>query len=94
MVQVKWGFTLIEVIVTLLIVAVIGSMLFQFLETPFLHSSDLVYSAQSHAQLAQVIENITSDFKLLSATNASPLNNFANEHRCGGLKREQFIWDI
>ncbi len=73
MLQAIRGFTLIEVIVTLLIVSVVGSMLFQFLETPFLHSADPVYSAQSHAQLAQVMENITSAFKLLEATSASPL---------------------
>jgi prepilin-type N-terminal cleavage/methylation domain-containing protein len=62
------AFTLLEVIITLIVVGIVAAMMAPFLQTFVTRSVDPVISAQQHAYLNQVMENISSDFKKLSAT--------------------------
>jgi prepilin-type N-terminal cleavage/methylation domain-containing protein len=67
------AFTLLEIIVALIVVGIIAAMMVPFLGTAVTRSADAVISAQQHAQLIEVMELITADYKLLSATDATPL---------------------
>jgi prepilin-type N-terminal cleavage/methylation domain-containing protein len=56
------GFTLIELIVTLAVVAVISAVLYQYFGTSFTHSSVPIFRLQKSFALQQVMENITTDY--------------------------------
>ncbi len=70
------GFTLIEVIVTLIVAAVMGALLVQFLGTSFLRSADPVIRVKEISSLRQVMDNMTSNYKYLAATDANFLSTF------------------
>jgi prepilin-type N-terminal cleavage/methylation domain-containing protein len=72
------AFSLLEIIVALIIVGIVVAMLVPFLGTAVTRSADAVISAQQHAYLNQVMENITSDFKRLSATQPNFLTLLGN----------------
>jgi prepilin-type N-terminal cleavage/methylation domain-containing protein len=67
------AFTLLEVIVALIVVSIVAAMMIPFLGTAVTRSVDSVISAQNHATLNQVMENITADFKGLYVTDSTPL---------------------
>jgi prepilin-type N-terminal cleavage/methylation domain-containing protein len=67
------AFTLLEIIIALIVAGIVAAMMVPFLGTALTRSAESVISAQSHAQLIEVMELITADYKLLSATNATPL---------------------
>ncbi len=56
------GFSLIEVIVVLVISAVLGTMLVQFLNTAYFKSPSPIQIVKDSITLQNVIENITSDY--------------------------------
>ncbi len=56
------GFTLIEVIVTLTIAAVVGGMLYELLGTSMIKSSVPIGRLQASFTLQKVMENITADY--------------------------------
>jgi prepilin-type N-terminal cleavage/methylation domain-containing protein len=60
------AFSLLEVIVSLVVVGIVAAMMIPFLGTALTRSAESVISAQQHASLNKVIENITADFKRLS----------------------------
>ena len=62
------AFTLLEVIISLIVVGIVAAMMVPFLGTTLTRSVRSVISAQDHAQLNQVMENITADFKKLCRT--------------------------
>jgi prepilin-type N-terminal cleavage/methylation domain-containing protein len=72
------AFTLLEIIIALIVVGIVAAMMVPFLGTAFTRSVDAVVSAQQHAYLNQVMENITSDFKKLSATQTNFLTQLQN----------------
>jgi prepilin-type N-terminal cleavage/methylation domain-containing protein len=73
------AFTLLETIVSLIVVGILGAMMASFMSSTVTRSVDSVISAQSHAQLNQVMENITADFKKRSATETTPLGNLKTQ---------------
>ena len=73
LIRCRRAFTLLEIIIALIVVSIVAAMMVPFLSTAVTRSADSVISAQFHAQLNQVMENITADFKRLSATDATPL---------------------
>jgi prepilin-type N-terminal cleavage/methylation domain-containing protein len=56
------GFTLIETIITIVIVAVVVTMIMVYFGKGIIHSADPIARLQSEANLAQVMENITLQY--------------------------------
>jgi prepilin-type N-terminal cleavage/methylation domain-containing protein len=57
------GFTLIEVIVSLLVAAVLAAILVQFMGTSLVKSYNPVILAQNGTYLNSIMENMTADYK-------------------------------
>ena len=72
------GFTLLEVIITIIVAAILGSMLIPLMGTALKHSADPVNDVKDEFQLNKVMENITADYKnLLNAS--TPLTTLETE---------------
>lgn len=71
------GFTLLEVIISLVVAAILGTMLFTFMQTGVVQSANPVIQAQNGAYLNQIMENMSADYKYLMSTDATPLNTFS-----------------
>lgn len=72
----RGGFTLLEVIVSLIVASILGVFLVTFMGSTVIQSSNTVLMAQNGAYLNQIMENMTADYKYLMATSASPLATF------------------
>ena len=70
------GFTLLEVIVSLIVAAILGAMLVSFMGSSVMRSGNPVLLAQNGAYLNQIMENMGADYKYLMATSATPLTTF------------------
>ena len=57
------GFTLLEIIVTFIIAAFLGSMLIEYLGTSLTRGGESVVRVQNEFSLNGVMENITADFE-------------------------------
>lgn len=73
------GFTLIEMIVTIVIIAIMAHMLFTFGFTFLKMSANQVSSIQNNMAFFQVMENMVADYKakVSSTTDTSPLSTFS-----------------
>ena len=72
------GFTLIEIIVSLIVASILGVMLVSFMGSTVVQSANPVLLAQNGAYLNEIMENMTSDYKyrmFLSPTTG--LTNFS-----------------
>jgi prepilin-type N-terminal cleavage/methylation domain-containing protein len=58
----KAGFTLIEIIVTVVIVAILGAMIITFLSDSLIHSSDPIKWLRASSGLNKTMANITADY--------------------------------
>ncbi|MCX5849013.1 MAG: prepilin-type N-terminal cleavage/methylation domain-containing protein [Deltaproteobacteria bacterium] len=67
------GFTLIEVIVTIVVAAILGAMLATFMKTNITGSANPVIRVGNEYNLGQVMENITANYKKMIATDSTPL---------------------
>ena len=72
------GFTLIEVIISLIVAAVLGAMLVQFMQTGVMQSVNPVFMAQSGSYLNSIMENIGADYRRLMITSSMPLTTLAS----------------
>jgi len=73
------GFTLLEVIITLVIAAIFGSMLIQFTGTSMSRSADTVERVRNGSTLVRTVEEITKDYRNWIKSNPDdPLVNFKN----------------
>ena len=70
------GFTLLEVIITLVIAAIFGSMLIQFTGASMSKSADTVERVRNGSELVQTVEQITRDYRNWIKTN--PDDSFTN----------------
>lgn len=57
------GFTLVEIIMTIMVAAIIGTMLFQVFGTSFIKSTEPVKQVQNAFDLQQAMEKITADYE-------------------------------
>lgn len=57
------GFTLLEVIITLMMAAIFGSMLIQFTGTSISRSSEAVERVRNGSSVVQTMEQITRDYR-------------------------------
>jgi len=72
------GFTLIEVIIGLVLVAILGTMLVTFMGTSLTESAQIINRVDKTYKLDAVMENITTDYKKLIATDSTPLSTIKN----------------
>jgi prepilin-type N-terminal cleavage/methylation domain-containing protein len=70
------GFTLLEVIVTIVIAAIMGVFFAQFVGTSVIHSADPVYRLQNLSGTTHIMEYMTADYKRLAATQSNFLSIF------------------
>ncbi|MBN1663709.1 MAG: type II secretion system protein [Deltaproteobacteria bacterium] len=70
------GFTLIEVIVSLIVASILGAMLISFMGTTVVQSANPVIQAQNGAYINQIMENMTADYKYLVSTSGTPMTTF------------------
>lgn len=77
------GFTLIEIIVTLTVAAILSVMLVQFMGTSISRSTEPVLSIQEGMALQGIFENMNADYKLLLFTDNSPLDEFKTRVTAG-----------
>jgi prepilin-type N-terminal cleavage/methylation domain-containing protein len=70
------GFTLLEVIVTIVIAAIMGVFFAQFVSTSVIHSTDPVYRLQNLSSATHIMEQMTADYKNLAATQSNFLAVF------------------
>jgi len=57
------GFTLIEIIITLVIASILGVVIYQYLGSSLVRSSEPIFRLQKTLSLKQVAENINADHK-------------------------------
>jgi len=70
------GFTLLEVIVTIVVAAIMGVFFAQFVGTSVIHSTDPVYRAQNLSGVTHIMEYMNADYKRLAATQSNFLAIF------------------
>jgi len=70
------GFTLLEVIVTIVIAAIMGVFFVQFVGTSVIHSADPVLRVQNLSRTTHIMEYMTADYKRLAATQSNFLSIF------------------
>jgi len=76
----KHGFTLIEVIVTITLAAVLGALIVPFMSTNMIAGAKVVASVNDEASLKTVMEDITRDYRdWLRNSPGSPLATFASQ---------------
>jgi prepilin-type N-terminal cleavage/methylation domain-containing protein len=67
------GFTLIEIIVTIVIAAALSAMFLQVMSTNLTGSVEPLMGVQDSLSLGQVVERITVDYNKLTAEDSTPL---------------------
>ena len=72
------GFSLIEIIIALLVAALLGTVLIQYMSTSLIKSAEPVIMIQKGYSLNQVMESMTADYKNLLLTATDPLTTFKN----------------
>jgi len=83
------GFTLLEVIVTIVIAAIMGVFFAQFVGTSVIHSTDPVYRLQNLSGATHVMEYMSADYKRLAATQSNFLAIFKDYVAYGNLATKQ-----
>lgn len=79
------GFTLIEIIVTLTITAILSVMLVQFMGTSMSRSAEPIVSMQEGMALHSIFESMNADYKQLLLTENTPLERFKTKVETAGL---------
>lgn len=67
------GFTLLEIIISLVVAAILGTVLIQFMSTSLIRSAEPVILVQKTFALNQLVEEMTADYKTLLDTDSDPL---------------------
>lgn len=70
------GFTLLEVVITLIVASILGAILIQFMGTSMQQSYEPVYLVQEGYSVNQVLENLNAEYKRLLFTSTTPLEDF------------------
>jgi len=79
------GFTLIEIIVTLTVTAILSVMLVQFMGTSLSRSAEPLRSTQEGMALQSIFENMNADYKQLLLTGDTPLATFKTRVETAGF---------
>jgi len=65
------GFTLLEVLITLIVASILGAVLVQLMGTNLLNSGTSVVRVQNHYNLTKIMNSITVDYKILMAADST-----------------------
>lgn len=84
------GFTLIEVIVAIVVLAIMATMLVTFMNVSVTRSAEPVLVAQRGAYLNSIMENMTADFKKLMASDPHPMDEFEKKIGDPGTTQEEY----
>jgi len=84
------GFTLIEIIVSLIVASILGVMLISFMGSNVMQSANPVLLSQNGAYLNQIMENIGADYKSLMATSATPMTTFISNIGTEGTSQTRY----
>jgi len=77
------GFTLVEIIITILIASILGLIFLQFMGTSMTGSVEPVIRIRDAFTVKQVMEKMTADYKKLMAENTSSLSTFQSHVQNG-----------
>ncbi|WP_155321115.1 PulJ/GspJ family protein [Desulfosarcina ovata] len=77
------GFTLIEIIVTLTVAAILSVILVQFMGTSISRSVEPTLSLQEGMTLQGIFENMNADYKRLLLVDSTPLATFKSRVESG-----------
>jgi prepilin-type N-terminal cleavage/methylation domain-containing protein len=77
------GFTLVEIIVTLIVGSILGVLIMQVIGTSIERSTRPLINEQQELSLVQIMENMTADYKGLLLNDATPLSTFDNRIKNG-----------
>jgi prepilin-type N-terminal cleavage/methylation domain-containing protein len=80
----KAGFTLIEIIVTLSVSAILSVMLLQFMGSSLSRSAEPIVSMQEGMALQSIVENMHADYKQLLLKDNTPLATFKTRVETAG----------
>ena len=78
------GFTLLEIVVTLMVASILGAFLIQFMSTNISRSSESVVRAMQGLSLVGVMEAMTADYKRLTVEDSTPLATFRSRVEAAG----------
>lgn len=67
------GFTLMEILITIIVASILGAMLVQFLGAGMTQSAKPVVLAREGHHLNRIVEKITADYKKLMVVDPDPL---------------------
>jgi prepilin-type N-terminal cleavage/methylation domain-containing protein len=70
------GFTLLEIIITIVIASIMGVFFAQFVYTGVIHSADPLRQVQNMSTATHIMEYISADYKRLAATEPNFLATF------------------
>jgi len=70
------GFTLVEILITIMFAAILAAVLFQFLGSSMTQSATPITLAKEGYSLNRILEKITAHHKKLLVTDADPLATF------------------
>ena len=79
------GFTLIEIIVTLTVTAILSVMLVQFMGTSMSRSAEPIVSMQEGMAQHSIFESMNADYKQLLLTDNRPLGTFKTRFETPGF---------
>ena len=75
-IRAQGGFTLLEIVITLAVAAILGGMVVQFMGTSMIRSTEPPVKVQEGLSLNHVMESMTADYKKLMLTESDPLTLF------------------
>ena len=75
----KAGFTLLEVLVTLIVASILGAILMEFMGVNVQKSYEPVYMAQNSLGVNEIIEKMNSDYKRRLLLSPTPLQDFRTD---------------
>jgi prepilin-type N-terminal cleavage/methylation domain-containing protein len=84
------GFTLIEIVVSLIVASILGVILVSFMGSNVMQSANPVLLSQNGAYLNQIMENMGADYKYLMATSATPLTAFITNVGAEGSSQTRY----
>lgn len=87
------GFTILEVIVTLIVASILGAILLEFMGTNVQQSFAPVYMAQDSMEVNQIMEKMNADYKRRLLLSSNPLEDFKSDVESGNAMPEPYYGD-